>query len=93
MVLGVYTGTAVNALTSVGSNDDGCNPVLFNEFGSYVEFQAQAGTEYRIAVDVAGPETGNFKIFVALYLALCRRAGQRRRRQGGPGRSRLQQPE
>lgn len=68
-VLGVYTGTAVNALTSVGSNDDGCNPDLFNEFGSYVEFQAQAGTEYRIAVDGAGPETGNFKIFVALYPA------------------------
>ncbi len=46
-LLGVYTGSAVNALTSVVSNDDGpdCGPQ------SEVSFTAIAGVSYRIAVD------------------------------------------
>jgi Ca2+-binding RTX toxin-like protein len=70
-VLGVYTGAAVNALTVAGSNDDGCDPDFFNEFGSYVEFQAHAGTEYRIAVDGVGAETGDFNIYVVPPPAAC----------------------
>jgi len=49
-VLGVYTGTAVNALTVVGQNDD--NPAdPTNDKTSVVTFNATAGTIYRIAVD------------------------------------------
>ena len=43
--LAVYTGSAVNALTLVASNDDFLSPQ------SSVTFQAIAGTEYQIAVD------------------------------------------
>ena len=51
-VLAVYTGSAVDALNPVASNDDlaSCAP------GSGVTFIANAGTTYRIAVDgAAGP--------------------------------------
>ncbi len=47
-LLGVYTGSAVNALTPVAGNDDvggKCSP------GSKVSFAAIANTTYRIAVD------------------------------------------
>jgi hypothetical protein len=49
-VLAVYTGTALDALTPVASNDDtpGCGPL---ETGSSVDFAATAGTTYRIALD------------------------------------------
>ncbi len=46
-LLAVYTGSSVSALTSVASNDnspDGGNT-------SQVDFSAQAGTTYRIAID------------------------------------------
>ena len=43
---GVYTGTAVNALTTIGSNDDYGTSVT-----SSITFQAAAGTMYYIAVD------------------------------------------
>lgn len=47
-LLGVYTGTAVNALQAIGSNDD-FDP---NNFGpSGVKFYAQAGQTYYVAVD------------------------------------------
>ncbi len=46
-VLAVYTGTAVNALVRVGSNDD----VSTNDLTSSVGFTAVAGTVYHIAVD------------------------------------------
>jgi hypothetical protein len=54
-LLAVYTGSAVNALTEVASNDD---------FGvstnSRVVFQAVSGTEYFIAVDGYDGENGPF---------------------------------
>ena len=57
-LLAVYTGSAVNALTPVVSNDDsgaGCEAT-----DSRVEFTASAGTTYRIAVDGKGGDTGFF---------------------------------
>lgn len=54
-LLAVYTGTAVNALTPVASNDnDGANTY------SHVTFQAIAGTEYQIAIDGKNGEQGSF---------------------------------
>jgi hypothetical protein len=54
-LLAVYTGSAVNALTEVASNDD---------FGvstnSRVKFAAHSGTEYFIAVDGYDGENGPF---------------------------------
>ena len=47
-VLGVYTGTSVSALTTVGSNDDVQSGVIRT---STVTFSATAGATYRIAVD------------------------------------------
>lgn len=44
--LGIYTGTAVNALTVVGSNDD-----VDLEIYSRVVFEAVAGATYAVAVD------------------------------------------
>ena len=55
-LLGVYTGSAVNALTLVAQNDDHCPPrsscpptLLLTQ--SSVTFTAVAGTTYQIAVD------------------------------------------
>ncbi len=45
----VYTGSC-DALTSVTCNDDGPNAVM-GDFPSFVEFTAEAGTEYLIMVD------------------------------------------
>jgi len=47
-LLGVYTGSAVNNLFEVTSNDDESFPVVLS---SRVTFNAVAGTTYRIAVD------------------------------------------
>jgi hypothetical protein len=47
-LLAVYVGDAVNALTSVASNDNG--PGLANGW-SLLEFQATQGVTYRIAID------------------------------------------
>jgi hypothetical protein len=49
-VLAVYTGTALDALTPVASNDDtsGCGAL---DVGASVDFAATAGTTYRIALD------------------------------------------
>ncbi len=46
-LLGIYTGTAVNALTTIASNDD----VSISVKQSQVTFTAVSGTTYRIAVD------------------------------------------
>jgi hypothetical protein len=55
--LGVFTGGAVNALTSVASNDD------FNgATQSKLTFTATAGTTYRIAVDGFGAAQGSFSL-------------------------------
>ena len=59
-LLGVYTGTAVNALTLITSDDDNGGSAT-----SAVSFAAVAGTPYQIAVDgfnngINGGATGNF---------------------------------
>jgi hypothetical protein len=56
--LGVYTGTAVNALTTIGSNDD----IQSGNLRSSVTFTASAGTTYRIAVDGYGGASGNITL-------------------------------
>ncbi len=63
--IGVYTGTAVNALTTIGFNDDtpGCNSVVNANYGSTVAFNAVAGTTYRIQVDGYNTTTGQFNLF------------------------------
>lgn len=48
-VLAVYTGTSVNALTPVASNDD----ASYDSAVADVRFMATAGVTYRIAVDMA----------------------------------------
>jgi hypothetical protein len=66
-LLAVYTGSAVNALTEVASNDDiaaGTNPQ------SRVSFHATAGQIYRIAVDGykfqgEAPDTGSIHLALA----------------------------
>ena len=55
-LLAVYTGSAVNALKEVASNDD-ANPPL--DFTSAVAFDAAAGVTYRIRVDGFGGANGN----------------------------------
>lgn len=61
-VLGVFTGSAVNALTPVASNDD----IDANNKLSRAGFIAQAGVKYYIAVDGYGGTTGNFEISLVL---------------------------
>jgi lysophospholipase L1-like esterase len=55
-VLAVYTGSAVNALTPVASNDDTCG------LRSRVDFNAAAGTIYRIAVDGYFGDQGSIEL-------------------------------
>lgn len=50
-LLGVYTGTAVNALTEVASNDESSLAHGCGAPNAGVRFEATAGTKYRIAVD------------------------------------------
>jgi len=59
-VLAVYTGTAVNALASVASNDDysGISP------RSRVDFPAVAGVQYQIAVAGYNAASGNITLNV-----------------------------
>jgi Calcineurin-like phosphoesterase len=53
-LLGVYTGSAVNALTTIASNDDCCGGRQ-----SKVSFSAVSGTTYQIAVDGYNGKTGS----------------------------------
>jgi subtilisin len=66
-LLGVYTGSAVDGLTEVASNDDEDN--ANNVLTSKVSFEATAGTTYRIAVDGfndgSGAEAGNITLHLA----------------------------
>jgi outer membrane protein assembly factor BamB len=58
--LAVYTGSSVNALTTIGFNDDaGINGANIN---ALVEFQATEGTEYHIALDSLGSESGEITL-------------------------------
>jgi hypothetical protein len=60
-LLGVYTGSAVNALTAITSNDDAGGGTTT----SRVTLSAVAGTTYRIAVDGFGGAAGGFTLRVA----------------------------
>jgi Ca2+-binding RTX toxin-like protein len=55
-LLGVYTGTAVDSLTEIASNDDD------GTGGSSVSFPTTAGTTYRIAVDGFAGKAGLFSV-------------------------------
>jgi hypothetical protein len=54
-LLAVYTGTAVNALTEVASNDDG-SPSICGEKSSVLRFTTAPSTTYRIAMDSKGAQ-------------------------------------
>lgn len=58
-VLGVYTGSAVGALTAVASNDDD-----EDTFNSYLRFTTVAGATYFIAVDGYNGESGDVVLTV-----------------------------
>ncbi len=57
-LLGVYTGTAVNALATIASNDDTSSSIT----ASQVSFNATSGTVYRIAVDGYSAASGTFSL-------------------------------
>jgi hypothetical protein len=59
-LLAVYTGSALGALTTIGSNDDANGTTQ-----SQVAFTAVAGTTYRIAVDGYGGASGSVAIRVS----------------------------
>ena len=60
--LGIYTGSALNNLIEVASNNDGGNGLP----QSAVAFDAVAGTTYQIAVDGFRAQTGNIDLTVNL---------------------------
>ncbi len=57
-LLGVYTGSAVNALSIVGQNDDNGVAACASSLHSRVQFPATQGTTYRVAVDGYGTAKG-----------------------------------
>ena len=59
-LIAVYTGSSVNALTLVASNDDYGSTPTSNT--STLFFQAVPGTTYYIAVDGFGGASGNFNL-------------------------------
>jgi subtilisin family serine protease len=59
-LLGVYTGSAVNALVEVASNDD--ENLGADIFTSLITFNATAGVTYRIAVDGYSADAGNISL-------------------------------
>ncbi|MEN0653525.1 MULTISPECIES: S8 family serine peptidase [Hyphobacterium] len=65
-MMGVYTGSAVNALSVVGQNDDIAFP---SNTQSRVDFTATAGTTYRIAVDGYNGASGNANLSVGMLAA------------------------
>ena len=54
-----YTGNAVNNLTNIVFNDDGCGGFAT---GSIIEFDVTAGTTYSVAVDGWETEVGDFTL-------------------------------
>ena len=60
-VLGVFTGFAVGALTSLGQNDDGCVP------GSSVTIDAATGASYRIVIGSFNPLDFGSHVRAALH--------------------------
>lgn len=61
-VLAAYTGSAVNALTEVASNDD-ANGLPTSEIG----FAVVQGTTYSVAIDGAGGDNGPSQLFWILH--------------------------
>ena len=61
-VLAVYTGTTLNSLTQIASNDDTIGP----DGPSKVSFAATGGTQYWLAVDGYGNNRGNITLNWAL---------------------------
>jgi M6 family metalloprotease-like protein len=59
-ILGVYTGSAVNALTLVAANDDENNPGGI--YTSKVQTHVTGGTTYRLAADGYDGDSGNVKL-------------------------------
>ncbi len=59
-VVGVYTGTGVEALTTIAVNDD--DPLFDCCASSFVGFDAVAGTVYRIAVGGWNGQQGRFNL-------------------------------
>jgi hypothetical protein len=57
-LLGVYTGTAVNALTEVASNDESALPGRCAAPSSGLRFAAASGTHYKIAIDAKAAGSG-----------------------------------
>ena len=55
-----YTGPAVDQLTNIGFNDDGCD--VGSGTGSVLDFAVTAGTTYSIAVDGWEVEVGDFTL-------------------------------
>ena len=70
-LLAAYTGPAVESLTTVGSDDDGCGDLA----GSVMDFQAVQGRLYRIAVDGFGGEIGTFDLYIDLEVPSPPRCG------------------
>ncbi len=62
-LVSVYTGSAVNALTPIASNEGPGGGCFFTE-APVAEFEANAGTTYWIAVDGRGGSEGPFEIQV-----------------------------
>ncbi|HEV2858124.1 MAG TPA: hypothetical protein VGW80_06965 [Solirubrobacterales bacterium] len=60
-LIAVYTGPGLNSLTPVASNASPFASSCFNE-GAQAEFQAVAGTTYRIAVDGRDGDEGAFQL-------------------------------
>ncbi|MEZ5789433.1 MAG: hypothetical protein R3D34_01050 [Nitratireductor sp.] len=60
--LKTYTGTAVNALTTIASDDDSCAITTSSTLGSRNVMAVAAGTVYRIQVDGYASLTGNFRL-------------------------------
>lgn len=79
-LLDVYTGTAVNALTVVASNDDAPASVT-----SAVSFMATAGTTYQIAVDGFNGATGNITLNISQQPPLAVTAVVSRKTHGAAG--------
>ena len=63
-LLAVYTGNSVNALTPIAANDDAQS----RSRGSLVEFDAQAGTVYQIAVDGYSGDSGTVRLAVGTII-------------------------
>jgi hypothetical protein len=74
-VLSVHTGSVVDSLTDVASNDNGCSGASSNVYGSKLNFNGTAGTTYyiRVASDPTGlaPRQGNFTLNLESFVPVA----------------------